>query len=73
MLGDDRYDARAFEVLRAARAAGELDGLALAVAAHPDVLPDVAPHADLILAGPRDAASFLSGLARILAAPPAPD
>ena len=68
MLGDDRYDARAFEVLRAARAAGELDGLAIAVAAHADVLPDVAPHADLVLPGPRAAASFLSRLARALAA-----
>lgn len=69
MLGDDRYDARAFEVLRAARAAGEIQGLALAVAAHADVLPDVAPHADLVLAGPKDTASFLSGLARRLARP----
>ena len=69
MLGDDRYDARAFDVLRAARDAGELDGLALAVAAHPDVLPDVAPHADLVLTGPRDAAVFLAGLARHLAPP----
>lgn len=66
MLGDDRYDARAFEVLRAARAAGEIDGLAIAIAAHPDVLPDVAPHADLVLAGPADSAAFLSGLARHL-------
>ena len=69
MLGDDRYDARAFDVLRAARDAGEIDGLAIAVAAHPDVLPDVAPHADLILAGPADAAGFLSGLARHLRRP----
>jgi trehalose 6-phosphate phosphatase len=72
MLGDDRYDARAFEVLRMARAAGETDGLAIAVAAHPDVLPDVAPHADLILAGPADAAAFLSGLARRLRSPTPP-
>lgn len=69
MLGDDRYDARAFDVLRAARAAGEIDGLAIAVAAHPDVLPDVAPHADLVLAGPTDAAGFLSGLVRRLRSP----
>jgi trehalose 6-phosphate phosphatase len=69
MLGDDRYDARAFEVLRAARDAGEVDGLALAVAAHADVLPDVAPHADLVLAGPRDAAGVLSGLVRLLTRP----
>jgi trehalose-phosphatase len=74
MLGDDRYDARAFDVLRAARDAGEVDGLAMAVAAHPDVLPVVAPHADLVLAGPAAAASFLSGLARRLrSAIPEPD
>jgi len=66
MLGDDRHDARAFAVLRAARDAGELDGLAIAIAAHADVLPDVAPHADLVLAGPHDAAAFLAGLARRL-------
>ncbi len=66
MLGDDRYDARAFEVLRAAREAGEVDGLAIAVASHPEVLPDVAPHADIVLAGPSDVAAFLSGLARHL-------
>lgn len=70
MLGDDHYDARAFEVLRAARAAGEIDGLAIAVAAREDVLPDVAPHADLILADPRGAAVFLSGLARRLGGAP---
>ena len=68
MLGDDRNDARAFQTLRAARAAGELDGLAIAVAAHADVLPDVAPHADLLLASPVEAARFLSGLARLLEA-----
>jgi trehalose-6-phosphatase len=66
MLGDDRHDARAFEVLRAARASGELDGLAIAVAAHPDVLADVAPHADLTLRSARDTAVFLAGLARRL-------
>jgi len=73
MLGDDRHDTHAFGVLRAARGAGELDGLAIAVAAHPDVLPHVAPHADLVLAGPGDVASFLSGLARRIAASTTPD
>jgi trehalose 6-phosphate phosphatase len=66
MLGDDRHDARAFDVVRAARAAGELDGLAIAVAAHPDSLADVSAHADLVLRSPRDAAGFLAGLARAL-------
>ena len=66
MLGDDRHDARAFAVLRAARDAGEVDGLAIAVAAHPDCLPDVLPHADLVLASPRETAAFLGGLVRLL-------
>lgn len=64
MLGDDRHDAGAFEVLRAARAAGELAGLAIAVAAHADVLPDVAPHADLVLGSATETAGFLRGVAR---------
>lgn len=64
MLGDDRHDARAFTVLRRARGAGELAGLALAVAAHADVLPEVAPHADLVLASPVESAGFLRGVAR---------
>jgi trehalose-phosphatase len=66
MLGDDRYDTQAFLALRAARDAGEIDGLAIAVAAHADVLPDVAPHADLVLAGPREAAGFLAGVRRLV-------
>jgi trehalose 6-phosphate phosphatase len=68
MLGDDRYDAQAFRVLRAAREAGELQGLAIAIGTHADVLVDVAPEADLVLADPREAARFLSGLARRLMA-----
>lgn len=66
MLGDDRYDAQAFATLRAAREAGEIDGLAIAIAAHADVLADVAPFADLVLAGPREAAAFLGGMHRHL-------
>lgn len=68
MLGDDRHDARAFETLRTARAAGTCEGLAIAVAAHPDSLPDVAPWADLLLASPTEAGRFLAGLARHLRA-----
>lgn len=66
MLGDDRHDARAFDTLRSARAAGECDGLAIAVASHPDSFMDAAPHADLILASPAEAARVLAGLARHL-------
>jgi trehalose-phosphatase len=67
-LGDDRSDALAFDAMRSARAAGDCAGLAIAVAAHPDGLADVAPHADLVLNGPADAARFLAGLGRVLAA-----
>ena len=69
-LGDDRSDAEAFGVLRAARAMGRVRGLALAVRARAEELPDVAAAADLVLASPADAAGFLSGLARRLAARP---
>ncbi len=60
MLGDDRHDAGAFDALRAARSAGRIRGLAVAVAGHADVTHDVAAHADLVLAGPREAARFLA-------------
>ena len=63
MLGDDRHDAGAFDVLRAARVAGTLSGLAIAVAAHPDSLSEVAPRADIVLSSPVEAARFLAGLA----------
>jgi trehalose-6-phosphatase len=66
LLGDDPSDALAFDVLRAARSAGECDGLAIAVVARADVLALVAPRADLVLGGATDAARFLSGLARAL-------
>ncbi len=64
MLGDDRHDAGAFDALRAARHAGRIRGLAVAVAGHADVTHDVAAHADLVLAGPRETARFLGLLAR---------
>lgn len=63
VLGDDRNDALAFDVLRAARAAGRIDGLAIAVAGHADVTGAVAPRADLVLRSPDEAARFLSLLA----------
>ena len=73
MLGDDRHDARAFDVLRAARRDGLLTGLAIGVAAHPDSLPEMAPHADVVLRSPREAARFLAGLAAHVATWPAAD
>ncbi len=66
ILGDDTSDALAFEVLRQARRLGRTEGFALAVHARPEAPPDVAAAADLVLASPRDAARFLSGLARLL-------
>lgn len=63
MLGDDRNDALAFDALREARDTGRIRGLAVAVAGHAD-FDTVAPRADLVLAGPVQAARFLALLAR---------
>lgn len=68
MLGDDHTDALAFDALREARRLGQVDGLAVAVAGHPDVHAVVAPRADHVLASPREAAHFLSRLAALAAA-----
>jgi trehalose 6-phosphate phosphatase len=67
LIGDDRSDAEAFAVLRAARGAGRLRGLAVAVHAHPEVSPAVAAEADAMLASPDATASFLWGLSAALA------
>jgi trehalose-phosphatase len=64
VLGDGRDDALAFDEVRTARANGECDGLAIAVAAHADTVPDVAPSADVVLANQVEVARFLAGLAR---------
>ena len=66
MLGDDVSDALAFRALTRARAQGTIDGLALAVQARAEAPPDVAAAADLVLASPLEAASFLAGLVRRL-------
>ena len=66
MLGDDRTDAAAFRVLRAARDAGEIEGMAIAVGADPVTLEETAAHADITLGSPADAARFLALLARAL-------
>ena len=66
-LGDDRSDAQAFAVLREAREAGRLRGLAVGVYAHAELQLEVAEAADIVLASPRESAAFLSGLARRLA------
>jgi trehalose-phosphatase len=71
MLGDDRNDALAFGALRAAREEGSINGLAVAVAGHPDHADQVAPHADLVLEDAHATARFLGALARTVLAKPA--
>jgi trehalose-phosphatase len=67
MLGDDTSDALAFAVLREARARGQTDGVAVAIQARTEVPLEVAATADIVLSSPRDAARFLSALARLAA------
>lgn len=65
-FGDDLSDVDAFSVLRAARASGELDGLAVGVTG-PHGMPDeVREAADLVLPTPFEAARLLGSLARAL-------
>ena len=66
MLGDDRTDAAAFRVLRAARGAGEIEGLAVAVGVGQVAREETGPHADITLGSPADAARFLDLLAHAL-------
>jgi trehalose-phosphatase len=68
MLGDDRNDALAFDVVRELRSAGQVDGLAIAVDGHADVTADVAPRADVVLESPSQAARLLGLVAREIAA-----
>ena len=70
VLGDDLSDADAFAVVRERRAAGNLDGLAIAVTGPHGMPPEVRETADLMLAGPFYAARALSLLARAVAGEP---
>ena len=63
-FGDDSSDADAFAVLRAAREAGSLDGLAVGVTGPHGMPDDVRAAADALLDTPRDVARALSALAR---------
>jgi trehalose-phosphatase len=67
-FGDDVSDADGFVVLRQAREAGSLDGLAIAVAGPHGMPPEVQAAADLVLPTPFDAARALSALASVVAA-----
>lgn len=64
VLGDDRSDAEAFEVVRSARRRGKLRGLAVAVHGAIETPPEVVAGADVVLATPRDAARLLSAVGR---------
>jgi len=65
-FGDDSSDADGFAVLRSARAAGALDGLAVGVTGPHGMPDDVRAAADALLETPRDVARALSALAREL-------
>ena len=69
LLGDDVSDALAFRALRAARASGATDGIAVAVQARAEAPIEVLAAADIVLASPVDATRYLSALARRLLAP----
>ena len=66
ILGDDRSDAEAFAVVRAARDAGRLNGLALAVLGARETPPEVHATADATLPEPAVAARVLALVARLL-------
>jgi trehalose 6-phosphate phosphatase len=68
VMGDDRSDAEAFGVVTAAREAGRIRGLSLAVHASIETPPDVRAAADDELPDPVAAARVLSLVARLLEA-----
>jgi trehalose-phosphatase len=65
-FGDDSSDADAFGVLRAARAAGRLDALAVGVTGPHGMPDDVRASADVILDTPVAAARLLASIARFV-------
>ena len=65
-LGDDRTDAEAFAVLRAAREQDGLGALTIGVDAGHEVPPAILDEADVIVASPHEAARLLSALAGAL-------
>jgi trehalose 6-phosphate phosphatase len=64
MLGDDRHDAEAFDIVRTARASSRLAGLAVAVVSPAGDPAEMADRADLQFADADVTARFLAGLAR---------
>ena len=65
-FGDDSSDADAFGALRAARATGQIDGLAIAVTGPHGMPEDVREAADLVLDTPFAAARMLASIARLI-------
>ena len=65
-FGDDVSDADAFDVLRAARDSGGVDGLAVGVTGPHGVPDEVREAADVVLATPFEAARMLAAIARAL-------
>jgi trehalose 6-phosphate phosphatase len=63
IVGDGLDDAAAFRAVRAVADSDGLVALRLAVAGHPEVTADVAPHADGLLASPHEVARLLGALA----------
>lgn len=63
VLGDDRSDAEAFSVVRAARARRELAALTIGVHGAAETPEEVVATADVVLATPGDAARVLSAIA----------
>jgi trehalose 6-phosphate phosphatase len=67
-FGDDSSDADGFEILRAARAQGRCDGLAVGVTGPRGMPDEVRAAADIVLESPFDAARALSAIARVVEA-----
>ena len=63
-FGDDSSDADGFAILRSARDAGEIDGLAIAVTGPHGMPDDVRAVADAVLETPYAAARLLASIAR---------
>ena len=68
VMGDDKSDAEAFVAVRAARSAGTVRGLALAVHGAAETPPEILAAADAELPDPAAAARVLGWVARLLEA-----
>jgi trehalose 6-phosphate phosphatase len=71
-FGDDSSDADGFAVLRGARDAGRIDGLAVGVTGPHGMPDDVRAAADVILETPFEAARMLASIGRLVGREPKP-